>query len=292
MTLLSEEYIIFGVLETRTVPSLVVVDFVSGPPEPQRLCDVKHAFTFYFPPFAQKASIIDVDVRSDPSPSWAPNSELPVPFFTSRHHRIYVITILVAPNGIMIEPKTLQFFALGKFFISLTRKFADQVPAYIDWPAWGPKGTRMLVFPYRVEWFTRYVYGSRYVTTNGRVGLGDEHVYIYEFNQTMVRWKKRNITNDTTSADTGTTTESAEDPTKADNLKSAQRCVIVTAPSRFADREIFQVEVETKLGYCMTLWEIPQEWRPRSVMCSEDGIVIVVSQQVRGKCNRPLIRST
>jgi len=55
---------------------------------------------------------------------------------------------------------------------------------------------------------------------------------------------------------------------------------VITAPTKIGGGEIFQDEVETKLGYNVKCWEIPGRPRVQSAMCGEDGLVVVYGDSV------------
>jgi hypothetical protein len=280
MTFLSERHIIIGVLRvvpgTLFVPeaSLVAVDFIAESPDRRRLDDVENAFVFCFPPLAEAVDILDITVFSDPAPVWKPHSSLSVPFFTARHDRLYVINILVRPDG--NEVRTVQLFALDSSFLSLMEKISDEKDMRFDWALWGPNGTRMIVpeFP-DSGWFTRYVNGRRYVSTRASPMEPAHFVYVYDFNQLALG---RSILLESKAAHLLNADVAAAGAMVKAKGEKVQQYLGVTAPTKFTGGGIFRDEVETRLGYRVKCWAIPERPEILSVMCSEDGIVLVVSE--------------
>ena len=224
----------------------MVLDFVAESPATRRLDELRNAFIFRFPPLMEGARIIYFNIRSYPSPLWKPTS---VPFFTARHHRLCVVTIYTRMPTI----QAMNLFVLGDTFLSLTKNI-DQRPAYFDWQAWGPDGTRIINCSF-LSPFTFDVHGTRYACTMQQQA---EHVYIYDFNQLALKWAQKNAT------------------TEEESSEVSMSYVNVTMPTTLRGGEIFQYDVETRLGYRVKRLSIPREPRV-CVHCSEDGIVIEVS---------------
>ncbi|KIL71782.1 hypothetical protein M378DRAFT_155391 [Amanita muscaria Koide BX008] len=264
MVFLSERYIMLGVLhgELGSIqPRLVAIDFIAEPAERRKLEDTEKTFIFCLPALAETADAFRVDVRTDPAATWQPDSKLPVPFFTSPNHRLYVITLLIATERNFV--RTVQLCALGNTFLSLIERFTGQNTAYFNWRTWGPEGTRMTVLQFvPSQTWVCYVYGTRYVSARRKHRT--DYVYIYDFNQQALRWNSVNEEGDAANTDMNIAVESTVDGWKA-----------ITAPTITANEEIFEDRIETKLGFRVRSWAIPGPSRQRSMMCSEDGIVIV-----------------
>ncbi|KAF8634482.1 hypothetical protein AX15_000921 [Amanita polypyramis BW_CC] len=273
MAFLSERHLILGVTRTSTVlgnmePSLVVVDFIAEPSGRRGIDMLKNAFTFRFPPMADITTVLDIEVRSDPAPIWAPDPKLQVPFFAARRNRLYVITFLVRTSEDI--PLALLQFVPGNTFLSLIQGAAGQNVVQFDWDTWGPEGSRMVTPPFlHSETWVCYVYGTRYVSMRVSRGHRTDHIYVYDFNQLALRWKQRQ--------DAG---NAEMNNAVADTVE--QRLYCATAPTRFAAGEIFQEGVETRLGYRVKGWAIPNEGKRQSwhAMCYEDGIVLVKDEGV------------
>ena len=291
MTFLSERHIIIGVLRMAggtlfvTEAILVAVDFIAESPDRRWLDDAETAFVFFFPPLAETVDILDVTVFSDPAPIWKPHSSLPVPFYTALHDRLYVVNILVRPGG--NDVRTVQLFALDSSFLSLMEKVSDERVRF-DWALWGPNGTRMMVpeFP-DSGWFTRYVDGRRYVSTRASHTEPAHFVHVYDFNQRALRRSKLHESNAAHLANAGVAVAGAMNAAKGEKI---QPYLSVTEPTKFKGG-IFRDEVETRLGYRLKRWEIPGRPVILSVMCSEDGIVLVVSEWGKNEYERCLTGS-
>lgn len=262
MAFLSERYLMLGVVRFDTEASLVIVDFVAEASEQRELDAVENAFTFHFPRLAENTFIPNMQIRSDPAPIWTPDPKLAVPFFTARHNRLYVIS-LVLVNGNFL---TILFYALGNTFLSLIKQAGGQGNKQFSWDRWGPEGSRLII-PRRAlspTWVC-YVYGTRCVST--RRQSRTKRVCLYDFNQLALRWSKQQ---DARMSDINNAVED-------DGLEGCLVCV--TAPTRFEAGEIFEEDVETRLGYRMGYWTVPGVTPGMSLeaMCSEDGLVLVVS---------------
>ena len=276
MTFLSGRHVVFGIFQPFEDPNLVVVDFIAETSKRRTLQDMENAFTFRFPPFAEAAHVLDLNIRSYPSPGWTPDPGLSVPFHSARHDRLYVIALPVQVN--LDITRMVRVYALASTFLSCINTATGQSTRCFDWDVWGPMWTRMGVSQVLdSQWFTRCVYGTRHASTRKQQGQHADYVYICDFNQLALRWSTRDA-NDAESSEIGVDDDSFVDQADAE---ASLPYVNVTAPSKIADSGIFRVEVETKLGYRVKRWAVPGKPRVRSVMCSEDGIVIVVSGSKR-----------
>ena len=231
----------FGILRAPLEPRLAVVDIVAQPPERQRLHNMGGAFIFHFPAFSEATTVVDFKVLSLPAPSWKPDPGLSVPFFTAQHNRLHLVTLLLHTySGLVREA---QLYTLGSTFLSPIEKNAGPNTVYLDWHMWGPEGTRMMLSPFShsTSWI-RYVYGTKHVSTRQSEGSQAEFVYICDFNQLGLRWRRRN-------ANAGVDGSGAvQDVKDGEHGEVELYCFDVTAPTKIVDNEIFQGEVETKLG--------------------------------------------
>lgn len=273
MAFLSEKHIMFAILRRPILPSLVVVDFIAEPPEQRTLDEVENAFTFRFPPISDITTVFKISVRSDPAPNWAPSPSSPVPFFTSRRDRLYFITLRVSTAE--LGTREVEIYALGRTFLSLIENICGQSTASFGWDAWGPEGARMIISQnsHSPTW-TRYVYGTRHVSTRQPQGDHADYVYIFDFNQQGLKWSvdhEHDLVGDIIAKFTATMVLDEE------TAETLLPYLNITEPTKVSGGDIFQLDVETRLGYRMKRWAIPGRPRVRSAMCSEDGIVIVVS---------------
>ncbi|PFH54809.1 hypothetical protein AMATHDRAFT_134646 [Amanita thiersii Skay4041] len=272
MSFLSERHIILGVLRLSDIledfePSLMVVDFIAEPPDLRDLDELENVYTFCFPPLANNIDVLHINIRSDPAPGWAPDRSLSVPFFLARDCRLYVITLLVHTGDNLATE--VVFCVLGNTFRSLIRGVSsNQATTQFDWMTWGPDGSRMVIppFPHSQTWVC-YVYGTRYVTFRpSRHHSG--YVYVFDFNQYAVRRHQDGM---------GATGISEVEGEEAPN----ERQLCVTSATVIEAGKIFRDEVETRLGYLVKAVALPRDTRLslRWAMCSEDSIIVVVSQR-------------
>ena len=240
-------------LESR--PYLAIVDFIAEPSEQRELYELENAFTFHFPRLAENAIVQEIRIRSDPAPIWIPDPKLAVPFFTARHNRLYVVTIC--------SLQTVLLYALGSTFLSLINQ-ADGRKSFA-WDTWGPDGSRMMITPraHSRTWVC-YVYGTRCVSTR-RIAQS-RHIYMYDFNQLALRHKLYQ--------------DARRSEVEGDELE--ERLVCITAPT-VLEAGIFREDVSTRLGYRVRRWRVP-EMLLLEAMCSEDGLILVVSVLGRQTC--------
>jgi hypothetical protein len=196
-----------------------------------------------------------------------------VPFFAARHNRLYVVTIFLRTCAGF--DREVQLYTLGTTFLSPIERAADPTSVYLDWHIWGPEGTRMMLHPSSsLETWESEVYGTRYVSTRQSPGSHTEFVYIYDFNQSGLKWSRKS----SQSKGAGSGMDITIQDFMSGKRNVTPSCLDVTTPTKIVDNEIFQDEVETKLGYNIKRWEIPGRPRVQSAMCSEDGLVFVVSE--------------
>lgn len=246
-------------------PNLVIVDFIAEASERRDLYTLENAFTFHFPRLAEHTNVQDIRIRSDPAPIWTPDPKLAVPFFTARHNRLYVVTLCMV-HGIF---RTVYLYALGDTFISLIKQ-ADGQNKQFAWDTWGPDGSRMIVSPsvHSRTWVC-YVYGTRCVSARGR--RRTRRIDVYDFNQPALRWHEHQ---DARKPDMSNAVEDGE---------PERRLVCITVPTVLEAGDIFWEDVETRLGFRMGRWSVPEDMLLEA-MCNEDGLVLVVSvfgQQAR-----------
>jgi hypothetical protein len=262
MVFISERHIIFGSLQ----PSLVVVNLAEQPPKRQRMPEMDNIFVFRLPPLAATARILNFGIESDPPRFHETESGIPVPFYTANHNCLHLIKTLVrTTEGYLQE---VQLFALGHSFLSLLGTVGAQPAVYIDWLSWGPEGTRVMA-PHSPlsQYFVSCSVRTRFISTGEPEARQVNCIYMYDFNQSALRWSMRNG-NDSASLDSTAHEMEGEEPAPYINI---------TAPTKLTEVGIFQDEIETKLGYRRRCWTIPGEPKVRIPMCLDEGIAIVVS---------------
>lgn len=213
-----------------------------------------------------------MEIRADPSPSFAPHPDLPVPFHLSRNNRIYVITLwFQVQHG---EIKSLVLFVPSKTLLDVVQSAEKGISDGIQnvpWDAWGPDGTRMMISNHpRSHVWVCFVYGTKYVGLE-QPESGDTKAWcrVYDFTDLPVRRGKVDIKEENI----------IRAPASLSHLKSREAMYHVGA-SIIPAGKIFDNEVSTAYPFrwkSMEL-EIPLAGgleNPCAVMCSEDSIVIV-----------------
>ncbi|KIL61348.1 hypothetical protein M378DRAFT_166998 [Amanita muscaria Koide BX008] len=264
-TFLSERHVMLG---DHIQPALVVVDIVAEDPKLQTLDEVENAFTFHFPSMAVGADVLGMKIRSDPAPGWKPGS---VPFFTARHNHLVFINILIHRRDSATGRTEVSLYALSSSFLSLIRNATAQKSEHFDWLSWGPEGSRMTLYHFRLlEHWMRYVYGTRHVSSRWLPEAS--YIYMYDFNQLALRWSQdREKSSDVSLGSGRDKGYTPDEPGEGE----AEAYINVTEPTKITDCEIFEGEVESRLGYRMKRWPAPRNRSVRTVMCTEDGIVLV-----------------
>jgi hypothetical protein len=229
-------------------PSLMVLDFQTESNERHAVKKAEHVYSFRYPLLRPTANPIKFEIRSDPSPSWAPNPGLKVPFHIAKHNRVYIISIWLLVHN-RLRSVTL-LVPLATFLSCMDGSSSHRTPNVFQWSDWGPQGTRMLTprIPPSIIWVC-YIYGSKYVAL--RKDKKRFAVDVYDLNQ---RALSRSLQNDHDTDDE----------------------IYAIDPSIFEDGEIFEKGIETSLPY--RLRTLPLDLRSIAdvaVVCSEDNLIIV-----------------
>ena len=141
--------------------------------------------------------------------------------------------------------------------------------ADFDWHMWGPEGTRMMLTSEPSTSFRSdlvkdtFPCGARHVSTGRPTTQPVDSILIYDFNQYALRWSEQNKKENTAGE------SEANIPSSYANI---------TAPTKIVNYEIFQDEIETRLGYRTKRRIIPGEPKVRYSLCVEDAIGIWVSE--------------
>ena len=242
----------------QTEPALLVVDFVSAQNDPTNILDLEYECALDFPLMLPWARALAISVRSDPSPSWSPNPDLKVPFYTARYDRLFVITFWVVDRDDM---NILLLFVPSSTILSKLRSLpSDDRGKRFVWEQWGPDGTHLRIAPrgHSLVWVC-YVFGMSFVAPYKpslhvvQDDLGRplfEMIQIFDFNQVAIKQIQAG----------GATHE-------------RQETAIITQPSLVTLSKIFFHRIETRLPYRLKTTHIPNQFN--SAMLSEDAIVTV-----------------
>ena len=229
-------------------PSLMVLDFKAESNERHAIEEADHICSFRYPPFRSTAHPIKFEIRSDPGPSWAPDSSLKVPFYLARYNRVFAISIWLLVHG-RLRSVTL-LVPLATFLSCMDGSSPHRTADVFQWSDWGPQGTRMLMprIPLSDIWVC-YIYGSKYVAL--RKDKKQFAVDVYDFNQralSRTRQKKHDTDDEIYAID----------------------------PTIFVEGEIFEEAIETSLPF--RLRTLPLDLRSIAhvaILCSEDNLIIV-----------------
>jgi hypothetical protein len=259
---LDQEHVLIGVVQ-HPFPSLQVVNFMRAS---DVLVDIEGApfeCALLWPPLQVWASALAISVRSDPSPEWRSNHN--VPFYTGRNDRLFAITLWVA-EGANIH--TLLLFV--PFSTVRSRLRACTTPGHeFAWAEWGPQGSRMMKAPsgHSLVWVC-YIFGQSFIAPlytpeYDQPPIGPKSVQIFDFNQLAIRKDLIRGTKDDTSVAT-----------------------IVVEPTELPLEYIFEDIITTYLPYRLKKTCVPLQgsYAFNAVMLSEDSIVTVTSVRFLRLC--------
>ncbi|KAJ3875709.1 hypothetical protein F5051DRAFT_413564 [Lentinula edodes] len=267
--LLSERYVLLSLLtnlpDGRDHAQLLIVDFEQEDPHRQSYLNIAHGFKLSLPIFHQSVEIRSFTLRSDPPSSWAPQSDLNVPFHIAQDARVFVASIWVHRD-------TLRHLALLIPLHTLLRHKDLSGPistkeSTLVWEAWGPQGSRMTEIYTRNPSFEIWacnVYGTKFVFPE--CSDRSNHTYtlqVFDFNQKAFR-----------NAISHGQKVSDVDVLNMDSLE-CDSSLCITAPSIFTAGDIFLQETRTTLPYRWIAKMMPSLHPTCSSMCSEDSIIVV-----------------
>lgn len=240
-------------------PSLLAIDFIAQSSEPVNINDIDYEGAFDFPEMLADGAALSLSIRSDPAPTWRPNTN--VPFYTARQERLFVMTLWVAEGA---NITTLVLFVPTSTILShLPKPATEDSKRRFSWDEWGPSGTRMCMAPagHSMVWVC-YVSGLSFVAPyrNGNQVLeppmGPKMVQLFDFNQLAIQQQLANQKEDDEGA-----------------MK------IVTGPSEVPVQDVFISPIRTSLPYRWKANRVP--YNPAhtfdAVMLGEDAIVTVTS---------------
>ncbi|KIK39544.1 hypothetical protein CY34DRAFT_769076 [Suillus luteus UH-Slu-Lm8-n1] len=221
---------------------------------------------FRFPSFDLVVSPEVILIRSDPSPEWKPNRE--VPFSIACGHRLFSITIQVKIEGSK-KIVTYNLFTLASILSSYVTSLPRQTRRHtIKWDTWGPTGTRFLKSPpHSHDVWTGYVFGSKFVSLitppKSRAGQPLQTIQVWDFNQlAFKRAKALGV--------------------EKDNVHYVSDTTVVE------DLDMFVKTIRTSLPYSVATRTLPPPRSPEDptftyAMCSEDTIFLVDEKRRRGR---------
>ena len=249
---MTEKHVLIGLLCTSkriNRPNLRVIDFKASSCLAGSVEEAEFLCSFRYPKFSSVVSeVIEMTIRSDPSPSWTPNSELKVPFSSATQNRLFVVTLLIIRRGHMHQD-TITLFVPSSTLLRHIETDRGVGGRLLKWKEWGPDGTRMIPFLFYQPVWVCNVFGMKAVT------FGDDvdplTITVYDFNQLVLRRALQ------------TEPDSREDAGVEEGDKSAGK--------------LFLHFIETSLPYSKRTRVLDMGEEVDGLLCSEDNLIIVVS---------------
>ncbi|KAK1228646.1 hypothetical protein PQX77_008240 [Marasmius sp. AFHP31] len=252
--------------------SLLVVDFEAEPSQKKRYDESARSYSLMLPRLSSSTLPVSFSIRCDPSPVWAPNPDLRVPFHLAPSNRIHIVSLFFqtdedSEDGDEDEENAHVVVLFAPQSTLLAHADAQEdTHRTIDWEVWGPTGTRLMKFPHAQMHSTVwecYSYGSRYVVWECSSRTNDMYtMLLYDF---------------------GRRARSREEATDHNCDLSALRSLPpdetfhVDAPTEIT--KIFDQKVTTYMPYRVHLVSLPATNSRSSLMCSEDALIVVDSSE-------------
>ncbi|KAG2131373.1 hypothetical protein DEU56DRAFT_814182 [Suillus clintonianus] len=169
------------VLNDETPPRLDILSIDSLGEEALEYKDVSYICGLEYP--KMKAEVMDMLIRSEPTPGWSPSQSVQPPFFFSRSNRIFTITMRVSPEINSTEECTVLIVPLSTVMAQVESSH-DAPKRIVPWTQWGPNGSHMLLRSPSDAWVC-YVYGMKFVQLL-RWNQGNR-ARVYDFNKHSAR---------------------------------------------------------------------------------------------------------
>ena len=170
--------------------SLLVVDFEAEHRKKMPYNESAHSYSLILPRLSLSTLPVSFSIRCDPTPIWAPNPDLQVPFHIAPSNRVHVVSLFFQTNGEAEDEDEEGNVQVAVLFVPQTTLMAyadaqEDKKRAIDWELWGPRGelyicdpatsrindilhqgTRFIIFPrsqmHSTAWEC-YSYGSKFV---------------------------------------------------------------------------------------------------------------------------------
>ncbi|KAG0695360.1 hypothetical protein DFH29DRAFT_1005553 [Suillus ampliporus] len=183
----TEDLVLVGVVggdETPPRLDILGIDNFSG--EMVQYKDASHICGLEYP--QMKADVLDMLIRSEPTPGWSPSQSLQTPFYFARSDRIFTITMRVSPDSNTTEECTVLIVPLSTIMAQV--ELSHNTPKrLVRWKQWGPDGSHMLLRSPSEVWVC-YVYGMKFIQLL-RWQKGNR-ARVYDFNKYAARRDVRN----------------------------------------------------------------------------------------------------
>jgi hypothetical protein len=183
----TEDLLLVGIVESdETPPRLDIFSIDSFDKEIEEYKDVNYICGLEYP--KMKADVLDMLIRSEPSPGWSPSQTVQTPFFFARSDRIFTITMRVSPENNSTEECTVLIVPLSTIMaqVELSRNTQKRI---VPWVRWGPNGSYMLLRSPSEIWVC-YVYGMKFIQL--LPWKKGNSARVYDFNKYAARRDVRN----------------------------------------------------------------------------------------------------
>ncbi|KAG1762733.1 hypothetical protein EDD22DRAFT_952902 [Suillus occidentalis] len=144
---------------TEMPPRLDIVSINSFSKEMKEYKDVSYICGLEYP--KMKASVLDMLIRSEPTPGWSPSQTVETPFFFARSDRIFTITLRVTVDHNSTEECTVLIVPLSTIMAQVESSGGTQ-KRNVPWKEWGPNGSHIFLRTPSEVWVC-HVYGMKFI---------------------------------------------------------------------------------------------------------------------------------
>lgn len=158
----TEDLLLVGVVATEhdeMPPRLDIISIDSFSEDMMEYKDVSYICSLEYP--KMKADVLDMLIRSEPTPGWSPPQTVQTPFFFSRSDRIFTITLRVTADSNSTEECTVLIVPLSTIMAQVELSGGIR-KRNVPWKQWGPNGSYMLLRTPSEVWVC-YVYGMKFI---------------------------------------------------------------------------------------------------------------------------------
>lgn len=185
----TEDLLLVGIVAVEgdeMPPRLDVISIDSFSEEMDHYKDVNYICGLEYPKMT--ADVLDMLIRSEPTPGWSPSQTVQTPFFFARSDRIFTITLRVSLDSNSTEECTVLIVPLATIMAQVELSHGIQ-KRNVPWTQWGPNGSYMLLRNPSEAWVC-YVYGMKFIQL--LPWKKGNHVRVYDFNRYAARRDVRN----------------------------------------------------------------------------------------------------
>ncbi|KAG2358430.1 hypothetical protein BDR07DRAFT_1611922 [Suillus spraguei] len=185
----TEDLLLVGIVAVEsdeTPPRLDILSIDNFSEDVEGYKDVNYICSLGYP--KMKADVIDMLIRSEPTPGWSPSQTVQTPFFFARSDRIFTITMRVSPESNPSEECTILIIPLSTIMAQVELSCNTQ-KRIVPWTEWGPNGSYMLLRNPSDTWVC-YVYGMKFIQL--LPWKKGNSARVYDFNKHAARRDVRN----------------------------------------------------------------------------------------------------